>query len=416
MLEWEVLEDNEQAPPASSVGRRSPSRNQLLRWLILLLLLVGVVAGAMWWQMRQQEQALRGDLTGVLEAEARIMAVGEWEQARSLLDPDAPPAWKNAYLYHMSRPQHIPGAPTLRSVSMNEEGTVATVVVAWPRPEESSASLSKVVERRAYRLVDGTWRRTALPVETSEVRTVETEHFVLRGEASELTALSKGAEWRFDPEALYHHLAASWPDEWLERRPITLIVKRQEFGPAVQKTPSRRTLLVNSPRLSYVVTNEPLSSAAYYRLQLTDNLILKIVPVQRPVTLAEEDAEQYVTLQRQLQWAEARWWALDEEERKGLRNAWRASLAGEWHFPLDPTAYPDPDASSEEQQRHWMAMNLLLDYLISTRGREAPGQIAAQLAAQIENATDSATLFLAVTNTTLEELETHAREYALTTE
>ncbi len=326
MLEWEVLEEEDARLPAPvAAGRGRFGRAAWLRWLALLLALIALASAGVWWQARQQQQALRADLTEVLAVEAQLKALGEWEQGKPLLDPDAPLAWKNAYLYYLSLPKSLPGTPLLREVAVDEARMVATVTVGWPAPEGSTTR--EVAEQRAYRLVGGMWRRTPLYPDDEALEEVRSGHFVLRAEPAERLALQNAA-WRFDPEGLRAHLAEQWPAAWLETRPITIVVQRAEFGTVIQQSASRRTLLLNSPRLSYLVTSEPLSSAAYYRLQMTDNLILKMVPVHRPEGMDEAGAARVALLQRQLQWAEARAWALDEGESAGAAQPVARHLAG----------------------------------------------------------------------------------------
>lgn len=361
MLEWEVLEEEAALPAAAPMARA----RRWGQWVVLLLALALMIGGALAWQVRQQRQRLHAELQVVLDSEARLMALGQWEPARDLLDPAAPLEWKNAYLYYLSRPQPVPGTPTIRSVVLAEEGTRATVRAAWP----AAAGAAPIIETRAYRMVQGQWRRTPLFAQDTELTEVATDHIVLRGEPTELVTLRE-PEWRFDPFGLRAHLAASWPQGWVEPRPVTVVVRRREFGELVTPSRSRRTLLLNSPRLNYTLTSDPLPPDAWYRLQTTDALLLKLLPVQQPpASWSEAERERALTFQRQLHWAEARWWALSDSERAALHEQWRAALGAQWPSPLDPAATLDEEA-------RWMAMNLLLDDLVAQHGTALLGALA----------------------------------------
>ena len=374
MLEWEVLEERD-APPPHALPRR-PRR----RWLGVALLALGAVAllwGLLRWQQALRLDAVRADLSTLIAAEARVQAVGEWQQAESFYDPTAPLAWRNAYLYHIAHPPPHLGTPALVDLTLDETATRALV-----RVELSVEGEVPTREQRVYRWVDGDWRRSPVREPSDVLEETTTEHFVVRGEPDMLETLADPA-WRFAPEALHGELASRWPAEWLEPRPITLLVRWQEFGPAVQKTNSRRLLFVNAPTLNYQ-SGGALSSAAYYRLQLTDHLILKLLPVQ------QIERADYVALQRQLHWAEARWWALDDGERAALRNEWRAALGGADAWALATT--PLADCEAVPCTDAWRAMNLLLDALVLEHGDAVLGRLAHGLATLGDAPIDTVTI------------------------
>ena len=374
MLEWEVVGDEAEAPSAP------PASTQRRGWRVALsvLLAAALLFGAVRWQQQRRLDEVRRALTTLIADETRVQAMGEWRQAIPFADPDAPSLWRNAYLFHIAHPPSNPTTPTLTELSLNDAGDRAEVLVEW-----SNAGQRASREPRAYRWRNGVWHRTPLRPEAVALVERSLAHFELRGEPALLDELAD-PRWHFDPDALYASLATRWPTDWLERRPLTLVIRWQEFLPAVQKTASRRLLLVNAPTLNYQ-SGGALSSEAYYRLQLTDQLILKIVPVQ------QRDDTAYAALQRQLQWAEARWWALDADERALLQAEWRRALgsADPWQLATQPIR---DEATDAQRQAQWRAMNLLLDSLVEAQGVALLGRLAQGLATLDADTLDGAAI------------------------
>ncbi|MBA3534219.1 MAG: hypothetical protein H0T73_20040 [Ardenticatenales bacterium] len=414
MLDWKVLEGEEVSlPPGEITKPIRPRRGHWLLWLLgLFLLLVGLVAGGLWWRVREHEQLIRAQLTEFIEAEARVMAVGDPMQMRPFLDPQASSEWRTRYeiLYGWSRP--YVGLPALEEVRLENKGTLALVTVSWPAPVGGEKGGRE--ERRAYRMVEGGWRRTAYPIPKVELSEQRSPHFVLRAPPGYL-----GLWDELNLENFYQHIAERWPDEWQNEPHVTIIIEPEEFALMGESSSLIRT---TSPEFSWFEMTSPLSARTQYRVRLMSEVLDRVIEHQPPPPLhlsrqAIISAEQYRMLFYILLRAEEEHWILDEGQRRHLRNRWREQMAGTWRSPFERSLTVPDGASAEDVENagdlRQANLYFLIDYLIATEGRAIPGQLAQQMAATSLKTFDLATAVRAVTDKPLEQLEAEARDFAL---
>lgn len=421
MLEWDVLEDEDRPLPPLVEERPVPRWQRWWPWLVMWGLLFGLLGGMVWWRAQEQEQVLRADVQAAVDAEARAMALGEPTEAmrfiEALADPDAPETWLNFYWYQFVGDDAPSEPPQLGRLTLQENGAVAWVEVVWTLPEETPGT-REAMEQRVYRLVDGAWRRTPLTIEEVEKEEVRMEHFTLIGAPQTLAELTGDGSLGLKLDNLWEYLNAEWPEGWLARERIYLNVEPSELGFLIASQTNARTIVVNAPEtsVSQLVLAWPLSADAQYRLRVTTEVIRRLTMAQMGSGVFGERAPTFIGVLSGLQAAEARHWALTEPERRALRNHWRGELDGGWVSPFEGPLVRQADNTSKEldqiEQRQ-VALSLVLDYLVETRGVAVLGRMAQILA---ERRPDFGTLCLEVTGSTLEELEAEVREYALNDE
>lgn len=372
MLEWDIVEE-EEGPPADRGESPFPIRRPWYQWVLVGGVLLALVGGAIWATWQWQARQLRRDIEAAILQETRLMALGAGEQAAELADPGASSYWQFRYQQYLATPRPLAGPPTVTGIRLEEEGRLALVSVRWS---------GGAGEQRAYRLVQGRWRRTALPGDGADAQLVShaSEYFVLRAAPLDMAVLTTPLALPERWESLRAHVAQTWQGWEVESYPITVIFQRLEFAPIISPTSSRRTLRANSPRLSYVMSNLPLSSEAHYELHLTSTLLRRVLPYPR----GEGDHSAFL-LYRQLLDAEARHAVLDAAERRALRNEWRRTLQGDWPSPLEaPPSLTEQSSEAERAafERWWLASALLLDHLVEQEGRALPGVLASALHAE----------------------------------
>jgi hypothetical protein len=429
MLKWKVSENEGDTLPCVEEEQARPDPRRSVRLLLLLLLLlVGAAGGGLWWarqQEQQQETALHRDLMGAIEAEARALAARDVAQAMALLDPEVPTLWQvrylnERYLIERIRQPDALGIPALLSVNLDDAGTLATVEVGWPDPRgdgEGAEPAREVVERRAYRLLDGSWRRTPLHLEGLAREERRTEHTVLIAPPADLALLADDPALRVDFEALWQHLETHWPRDGLIEPPLYIEVDPQEFDFLVPSATSR-TVRVNSPHLvlrQLTDSDSPLSAKAQYRLLLTE-YIMWLVSANWYAGLPETVASDFNTLSGALRAAEARRWTLTEEERATLRNQWREVLGRERCSPLDGDFLGRGLTQLTQGECRNASLQLLLEHIADTEEPGVFGRLAAEMATAEPGTADVITVFERATGRSREELEARAREYAATVE
>jgi hypothetical protein len=423
MLEWEVLEDEERPMPRLAEERARQGWEQWRPWLVLWVLLLAALVGMFWWRARQQEIALRADLLQAIEAERRVMALGTPAEATDLIlglvDPAAPETWRNYYWYQFAESRAIPEPPRLGTVRLEEEGTLALVETLWTMPNVPDPAARVVVEPRAYRLANGQWRRTPLPVEEVEAKEeLQTAHFVLIASPDDLAALTSDPALRLDLEGVWQHIDANWPRQWLADTTIYLNVEPDEMAFLIGTQTSERTILVNSPRFaaSKIALDSPLSLQAQYRMRVTTEVIRRLTMGQIGTGIFGEMAFTFRGILDQLQEAEARHAALTDEERRAQRNHWREQLDGAWLSPFTDPGYRSivyTPAMAEQREQQQLAMSFVLEYLVETEGVEVLGRMAQEMA---RTRPGFAALCEQVTGLTQAELEARVREYVATVE
>jgi hypothetical protein len=190
-MEWQVKENGNAPLPARSTKLIRSRRPAGWVWLVVGLLVIVTLGGALWWRVQQQGENLRASITETIHQEARVLGGQDMTEAEALIDPHAPVDWRWSYLQATSLLRPPSTLPTVQEIRLDDEGMLALVQVAVPRPEgELYDRLEPIVEQRAYRLIEGAWRRTPLPLDQAEMDEQRTHHFVLHGPATVLAELN----------------------------------------------------------------------------------------------------------------------------------------------------------------------------------------------------------------------------------
>ena len=419
MMQWEVAEQEGKPLTALDEAGPEPPRHKTLQWRGVVLVLLGFVAGfagLLAWQARQRETALRADLTSVIEGEARVMGLLATEQGRAYVDPDAPLDWQMRYLRYPGPVPDPGGLPKLGTLRLEEDGQIARVEVVWPRPA-SRETAEAVSEHRAYRLVNGSWRRTPYVRPGQETEERRTDHFIVQAPPEELETLTNDPALYVDLESLRQSIEATWPRSWFDGTPVTVRVVAREFGPYV--TPTAPHIQVNSPHLAPADPFSALPAASQYRLVLTHEVLYHLIRPPMPPPISNEPILLYRTLYDHLVFAEARQQALSAEERQAIRGQWRERLGGKWESPFSGPMFwifGENGADQQAIERRQIALHLLLEQLAETEGPEVLGGLASAMTRQHPTEFSLADLFTEATGLSREELEARAREYAATVE
>ena len=384
MIEWDVLDDDRRLPIGTPKDE-GPSPSRWREWwrLLLLLLVVAVGIGAlMEWQTRQREQQIRADLMIVLEEEARSQAFAFRERAADLADPRSPYTWYERYVELFRTPRTLKNPPLIQE--MVWDNWRVDVEVTWPD------SPTSVVEQRAYRFVNGVWRRTPRTdiVLAESIREKKTTFFELRGGEEDMTAMEEDRDLRLNLEALRARVVTYWPQTWKDYF-LILNIEPQELSPPVYFKDAQK-LYINRPSLAQIDPFSPLPRKAQYRLAvitaviqwLTDpewarSLEANIGTNELPSDLAARN--DWMALILILQQTEARQWALHGWERRDLRNAWREELGGVWPNPFEGPLSLNPNKATPEERKRWLAITLLIEQRVVVGGVETIGRLAQTL-------------------------------------
>lgn len=419
-MDWQVLGDEERLPsaPAENEPRARRAWARLWRWLLLGLLLVATLGAAVVWQARQREEELRADLEATIEREARAQLFGVAAQAREFADPAAPQIWRERYaaLFH---PQQSDLPPAVTRLAL-QEGR-ALVDVTWP------GAPTPIIEQRAYRVVGGAWRRSPLPLEAWEAAgTRRTTHFSIQANAADLAAFSDDPALRLNLERLRSRVVTYWPDAWADFF-LAITVQPQELSGPVLFIDAQK-LLVNSPDLALVDPAAPLPREAQVRLAITTAVVEWLATpesLRRPffgdrsgrfLETPDEGVNNWWALWRILQAAEARHWALDSAQRRLLRNAWRAELAGTWPDPFAGPLPLSPEGTDPAARRRWLAVSLLVERQIEIGDVGTPGRLATILATYPTGSFQPGPFFAALIGGSEDNVEQLSRPYILTLE
>lgn len=373
MLKWEVAD-----APLPPPNNPPPRGRAGARWLPLLLaaLLVGV--GVRWWSAGRVATLREGLLQSALQEE-RARQGGLVVQAPLFLDPAAPGQWQQSYLASY-RPASAPAPlPTVEVVRWEGERAMLQLDYGSGRQQWES--------QRAFRLVEGRWRRTPLSPLVSQGLTLfeQSEHFVLLVPPGEAAWLRAHPSLLPDLAALHRELLAHWPVSCADCT-LTLQFHSQEFTPVAhlirQGAGENDTLMVALPLYVTPRWDPPLSPAAHYRLALATEVVQWLTsPSGLHADFEAGPGSERVTLDallllRMLQAAEARQQVLSEAERRALRNQWRSELDGQWPEPFSGPLPLDPEDTTPDKRRRWLILSLLLERQIALGGPETPGELA----------------------------------------
>lgn len=375
MLDWQVEEEIPKEPLIEETPR--PWR---LNWrgvaviLVIITITVGVVVAA----LRIREAQLTTELNEVIRREANTMTYGAPDATLAFADPFAPPDWRDRYVSIYNRSHSIP-PPTIQNVALRND--IATTDVVW-------ATTPPFIETRAYRLLDGEWRRTPLFIPqspTDELADLRTTHFALIGPDSTVTDLATSPGLQLSLEGLRRRVATYWQDTW-EEYFLSLRVYPVEFAPAVHYADARN-LHINSLALTPFDPTLPLSPQSQYRLGVTEGVVrwlttpewMRQLRLSEMTTMSAADIEtshDWFVMLDLLQQAEARHWALSETEVHAMRQYWKGAISNQW---VDPFTAPLPQRGepwSEEEAQRYAMINLMIERQIAVGDISTIGRLA----------------------------------------
>lgn len=422
MLEWDVL-DGDKNEGLGEPQQEGPQGAGIIWWRWLLLLFVIVLAVIIWlgWQSQVRDQQLRTDLNVVLQEEIYAQASGFTGRAADLADPGVSQSWFARYVDLFRRPYSVSKFPIIQDIILNN--SIIITLVEWPQ------SQAAVIEQRAYRLVNSRWRRTPLPSSFIEPATPKEErrttYFMLRGAAQDMATMTDDPELRLNLEALRSRVVTYWPNTW-DSFFLVLNIEPQELSPAVYFMDAQK-LYINRYELVPFDPSSPLSRKGQYRLAviqavvewLTTPSLLRDKEIRNAQTeLPAEFAasKDWIILYRLLQQAEARYWALDGSQRRELRNAWRAELAGEWSDPFAGALPFNPDLATPEERKRWLILNLLIERQIALKAIGTAGRLATSVQGYLPQDFNMIHFFQGVIGAEIDEFERITSEYVLGTE
>lgn len=421
MLEWDVL-DEDQKEGLGKSQQEGPRRG--VRWWRWLLLLCGIVVGVIsWlgWQSQERDQQVRTDLNLVLQEEIHAQASGFTGRAADLADPRASQNWFARYVDLFRRPYYVPDSPIIQDIVWDNLTVMATV--EWPQRQPP------VVEQRAYRLVNSRWRRTPLPsslikpAEPKEER--RTTFFMLRGAAQDIATMTDDPALRLNLEGLRSRVVTYWSETW-DSFFLVVNIEPQELSPPVYFMDAQK-LYINRHELVPYDPSSPLSHKGQYRLAVIEAAIewlttpdwmrdKEIRNAQTELPPAFAASKDWIILYRLLQQAEARHWGLDGSQRRDIRNAWRAELAGEWSDPFAGALPLSPDFATPEERKRWLILNLLIERQIALEGIGTPGRLATAAQGYLPEELSLKQFFQEIIGASGDELEGMTREYVLEVE
>jgi hypothetical protein len=375
MLDWHVDEEIPKEPLVEESPRQwRVDRRGVTVILVIVTITVGVVVAA----LRIREAQLTAELNEVIRREANTMTYGVPDATLAFADPSAPPEWLNRYVsvYNYSHP--IP-PPTIQTVALRND--VATTEVLW-------ATTPPLVESRAYRLIEGEWRRTPLFIlqtPTEELADLRTTHFALIGPVSPVNDLASTPGLQLSLEGLRRRVATYWQDTWDEYF-LSLRVYPVEFAPAAHYADARN-LHINSLELTPFDPTSPLSPQSQYRLGVTEGVVrwlttpdwVRQLRLNGMSTMSAADIEashDWFVMLELLQNAEARHWALSETEVNAMRQYWKGEVGNQW---VDPFTAPLPeqgDLRDDEARQRYAMINLLIERQIVAGDVSTIGRLA----------------------------------------
>ena len=377
MVEWQVEEHIPQDPLPEE-----PRRPRRVDWrgVAIILLIISVTAGIVAAAGRYREEQLKVELNEVIRREANTMTYGAPDATLAFADPSASPQWLDGYTSIYNRSHSIP-PPTIQRVALRD--TVATADVLW-------ATTPPLRESRAYRLVDGEWRRTPLFIpqpSPDELEDLRTTHFAHVGPVSRVNDLARTPGLQLNLEGLRRRVATYWEDTWDEYF-LTVRVYPVEFAPAVQYTDARN-LHINSVNLTPFDPTSPLSPHSQYRMAVTDGVVkwlttpdwVRELRLSGMTTMSAADLEashDWFVMLDLLQAAEARHWALSESEVNRVLEAWKAEVGYQW---INPFVAPLPQRSeaqswASDDARRYAMLNLLVERQIAVGDTGTIGRLA----------------------------------------
>jgi hypothetical protein len=158
MADWHIIVEDKDFPEFSfPADEPQPSHRSLFwRWSLLLgsrAIIVKIIGYFTLQERLKGQAAVRENLTEIIIHEESVRLTGNRTQAESLIAPDAPPAWRNAYwdLFEDENPCSVAGVIHLNKIDF--EGRCAVVEV----------DIYGGQQVRAYCLNDRHWQRAPVP-------------------------------------------------------------------------------------------------------------------------------------------------------------------------------------------------------------------------------------------------------------
>lgn len=156
MADWRIILEDKDFPKFPADEPQPSPRSSFWRWSLLIgsMAITVLIFGFFTLQERQKGQvAVRENLTALIIHEELLRLTGNRPQAESLIAPDAPQAWRNAYWDVFEDDNLLSAAGDIHLNKIDFEGRCAVV--------EVDIYGSKQV--RAYCLNDRRWQRAPVP-------------------------------------------------------------------------------------------------------------------------------------------------------------------------------------------------------------------------------------------------------------
>lgn len=423
MIEWQVPTEEDGPLPMAAEPAPAPKRHWGRTLLVALLLIAVVAGGSLWWRHRQNEEQLRTIFTEVVHNEVRVLASRDVTAMQALVYPNQTARWTSAFQALGLYRGLTVLLPSVRDVTLSDEGREALVTVAYPRPAGPLyEGLDPIEQRQRYRLHEGNWLRYPLPMDESATTEQRSAHFVLRGPTASVEALNRDGQLLAEVEALYDYLVETWPATMIGATPVPIELRPQEFdslsfsggGLGLGENPTS-PIVINSSDCFMPLPAIALSSEDQYRLFLAKRVVMRLTgDVTAYGTPERPIAWYYLDLSLQIRGLQAESLVLDEAALRRLRNEQRHLLAGERISLFSPeiaraaSAYDFPPG-------YYESMALLVEYVRVTYGDAALGHLAERLADAPADL-PLGDLFTEAIGATVEELERGVRDFTATTE
>ncbi len=395
MLDWRVAEqlpDDPTTDDVPAVTTRRPGNRVVLVGALLVLV---IVVSGLSYTYRQRDVALRSDLSTYILDETRAQAAGDVSLAEAYADPNAPEGW---YAHYASQFRSTATLPALVVQDVRLAGELAEVDVAWQ-------TTPPYMQHRAYRSVNGQWRRTPLVVATEPITDTRTPYFVITGPVPVVNDLTNTPGLQLNLEALRGRIVTYWGDDIWDAYLLTVAVYPSDLAPAVEFSDARR-LHINTPTLTPFDPASPLSPQSQYRLTVTDAVVKWLTTPQwvrdlqlGNTTMSPADvaaSHDWMVMLDLLQQAEARQWVLNDAERRAVRNAWRAELNHQWVDPFTARLPLTNTPATYDARLRWVMVNLMIERQITVGGPEMVGRLAQMLKSYPSVYFDPATFFRAI--------------------
>jgi hypothetical protein len=279
MLDWKVTEESNTPLPDEPIEYENERRPMSRQWLYILVATAVVafatIGGFLWGRLREGERVLEQDLLVQIRAEETARRFGQTNRINVLIPDNVPQRWRERYASHFRTPIGEAEAVEVAIEKLELAGEQATV---WVRMDEQ-------VQRRAYRMTAGGWRRVplgtgwagnktsrdvALPQGTITVNYFETDREFATELIADLPVLLETIEqWRSNPITLR-----------------SISIQPQELEPGVIEVyfQGDAWVTLNSPEVVQLPAHWNLSGAAAVRYALAERLLSN-----EPILLAEPE-------------------------------------------------------------------------------------------------------------------------------